>query len=249
MKDIDNSHLWVGFTSLLAGLFCFPALDYFSALDVEWETLLTGLLALVAAAWTITQLRKQNSLQQQQIELQQKQILERDERFARTARAKLPAEITRGLKWLESCMFSIHLGILKRKGENPERKSPENTYPQSLFKDIAETAQFFDKHIGELIVDICRSAQIIESRSQKTNYNSNEYRSISDSKLIAKTYAKLEYLFYEVDKHRYNTEENITFKDMSCPFKLSEIELEQKGLKSMFIEDIEIHDNFTELWR
>jgi hypothetical protein len=172
VKDIDNSHLWVGFTTLLAGLFCFPALDYFSAFDVEWETLFAALIALVAVY---------------QVYQQRKNELERNKNHIR---GKIVFAVSDGLSWLHDVMLYLY-------DLNHENNSEQNcpSHPKDIVIALSEAAKSVETSDVEHIVDICRKIQTIQSIIKEDRLKHPRFI----SERICSTYAILSHIFHFID--------------------------------------------------
>jgi len=133
---------------------------------LQWETLFTGVVALVAAFFTIRGLR-------QQIDQTQKLADDQRRRRARAARATLPLALSQLAQYATTCIQELHdLRPYFRSDGSLDRTKGEQRFttwrlphlPDSILSSLKECIEFVDDEPAQAIVDLIGHLQVQSSR-------------------------------------------------------------------------------------
>lgn len=119
----------------------------------DWQTLITGALALIAAWWTVRQIREQIDLQKLEISVNERRHEEAQRRKSQRARAFLPDALS-GLPEYTSKCFKYVSGVIK------EIPNP----PESALSAIKEAIEYVDSDASDRLIELVNFYQIHNSR-------------------------------------------------------------------------------------
>lgn len=119
----------------------------------RWQTLLTGLLALIAAWWTVKEIRRQIELQKHQLKIDEKRHAEVRERRSLIGRAQLPDALSRLGDYTAHCLQYAS-------GELTQAPSR----PDEAVSTIKAAIEFVDAEAAEQLLELTKFYQIHNSR-------------------------------------------------------------------------------------
>jgi hypothetical protein len=148
----------IGLATVLVSLFA-TGLHFDGEPRVDWETLVAGAAATVAAFITIRQVRAQ-------IEQADRLAREENARENYAARAVLPAVLSALCDYCEACVATL-VGLLPEDREQPKverRPSEIPTIPEGAIPAFASAIRFADDGNAAALADILSALQIQHSR-------------------------------------------------------------------------------------
>jgi hypothetical protein len=133
---------------------------------IQWETLLTGLGAVVAAFFTVVKLR-------QQIDQTQKLANDQRRRRARSARAALPLALSQLAEYATSCIVEMHdLRLFFQPDGSIDRSRGEEIFAawtlpplaENILSVLKECIESVEDEPAQAIVELIRHLQIQRAR-------------------------------------------------------------------------------------
>lgn len=125
-----------------------------AAFFYDWQTLISGGLAVLAALATVVYLRRQIALQQEQVDLQRNQYRQENRQKVKTALIRVPHALVEIHSYLVGCFDAW-------KAENPDdRPAP----PTEAVKVIMDAAAYVDDESFDSFRHLVISSQTFETR-------------------------------------------------------------------------------------
>jgi hypothetical protein len=140
--------------------------DQVSANTIQWETLVTGVGAVVAAYFTVRSLR-------QQIHQTRELADDQRRRRARAARATLPLALSQLTQYATSCIkelcdlrpcFQADGSVDRVQGEQRFAAWKLPHLPENILSSLQECIEFVDDEAAQAIVELIRHLQLQTSR-------------------------------------------------------------------------------------
>lgn len=199
-------------------------------INVEWETLLAGFLAILGAYITVSQMRKQhkNELQKQDEQYEQEK---------NKARAMARFAASDAAEWLISVMQYIYDSDTKN-NVAAEYRASFPSKPHDIFKEIGKTTIFFKGNDQKEVNKIFRDAQTALASLKQGDKR-------WASKRACQSYASLYYIYKLAD----GKDEQLY--DYLAPEGKTNAERQQTGLNQMFLgkqNEDKYYNFFKELW-
>jgi hypothetical protein len=119
----------------------------------KWQTLIGGLLALIAAIWTVREIRRQIALQERQIRNDETRFVDMQRRKSLGARVQLPDALSAICGYTTECLEYVadHQGGLP---------GP----PESAIRTIKEAIEYVTPEASEKLVELLLFYQVHNSR-------------------------------------------------------------------------------------
>jgi len=133
---------------------CDVGRDWFPAFLYDWQTLISGGAAVLAAIATVIYVRRQIGLQQKQIELQRDQYQQESRQKVKAALIRVPHALVEIQKYLEGCFQAWESEKLE------DRPHP----PADALKVIMDAAAYVDDESFESMRQLVVHSQTFESR-------------------------------------------------------------------------------------
>ncbi|MBL6948735.1 MAG: hypothetical protein ISR51_08665 [Rhodospirillales bacterium] len=124
----------------------------------DWQTLIAGLLALVAAIFTVLMIRRQINLQKSQIEEDRKRFSDNQRRKGLVARVHMPDALSELCTYSEGCLNFLR---------DPENVENLPTAPDGAINTIKTAIEFVDPKPAEGLFDLVKHYQIHNARLSK----------------------------------------------------------------------------------
>lgn len=119
----------------------------------RWQTLLTGLIAIVVAGWTIRPLREQITLQRAQIETEEKRRREADERLGLAIRAQMPDALGQLSAYARACGEYL-----------TSRQDILPSIPTESLRVLQGTIEHIDSNVGAAVFELISFVQVQSAR-------------------------------------------------------------------------------------
>jgi hypothetical protein len=130
----------------------------------EWDTVLAAIIALTGAGWTVTHLRKQNSIQQQQIELQRLQFNEDKKQKTLLAQSQLKDLVIRLMDYPDAVFIMLY-NNKDTSGKELVGQIPD--YPAPLFIELKKLSVYLTPNVIKFVLEISEYSYHLKHRLEE----------------------------------------------------------------------------------
>jgi hypothetical protein len=134
------------------------AIEIATCIAYDWQTLITGVLAVGFAAWTIYQVRQQIDLQRQQIAKDEKKLTEEKAAKALVAKAHMPDALSALSRYAADCLMFVHQNV--RDGQPP-------VAPVEAIGTLKAVIEFVDGVAAQRVFEVITFYQVHNSRLER----------------------------------------------------------------------------------
>lgn len=139
----------------------------------EWQTLVAGLLALIAAIATVWILVCQLRLQKSQLDALQDAAREIQRRKLLACRAVLPADLSAIMKHAEECARTVGIALRMLRREQDRESLATNTLPDRVVGNLQALIEQLNEPDAEKIADLlaCYQVQLARLNGELALFN------------------------------------------------------------------------------
>ena len=130
----------------------------------DWQTLVAGILALIAAIVTVRIMMRQVRIQKSELDTARRESEEQRQRRLIACRAVMPADLSSIIQYAQDCAFASGTALQMLRGEEERRAFSCPSLPDRVVSNLQQLIEQLDEENANSIADLLSCYQVQHAR-------------------------------------------------------------------------------------